>query len=895
MPASADAPLTVTTLRCDDRAAPLAIATPTPRLSWTVQAAEVAETRGESIVAAQVQVSRRADSLQRDAADVWDSGRVEGAALAMVYAGPALRSNDRVCWRARVFTASGRTSPWSYAAPIGMGLLEPTDWVAKWIADPAAVALETPTSGPLPILRRSLVLAHPARHAVVHVCGLGHFELRVNGQKVGHDELEPAWTNYRKTLLYATHDVTGLLRPGENVLGVLLGNGMFNVAGGRYKKFKGSFGPPMLLLQMHVTLEDGSEHVIASDEAWRVADGPVRFSCIYGGEDHDARLEPRGWDRKGFDDSAWRVAAVVEGMPGARLPQDSPPVRVMGSATGADLPPGASGERVIDLGRNLAGRPTLHVTGPAGATVTLVPGELLTAEGLPNQKHTGSPVSFSYTLAGDAAGERWSPRFTYSGFRYLQVQAPADVRVEAGAQDLHASADVVGSFRCSNDLFNRIHALINAAIVSNLNHVLTDCPHREKLGWLEQTHLMFASMAWNYDLEAFYRKTTRDMRDAQLDDGIVPTIAPQFTTFGDKWAVFNHSPEWGSAMVLAPWQLYQRTADAGILKSNYAAAARFTDHLLATRDERGTVSFGLGDWYDIGEGNPGFAKLTSLGVTGTATLFQDLVAMRQMASALGRSADADRYAALADEVRAAFHRVYFDAGNGCYDRGSQTAQAMPLALGMVDRAHASAVLEHLVADIRGRDDHITAGDVGFYYVVRALQQAGRSDVIADLLSRTDPPSYGAQLAMGATTLTEAWDANPGSSHNHLMLGHAEMWFYESLCGLWIDRTRDAEHRLSIRPQPVKQVDFAEATHHGTLGEVRVRWQREAGGRFRLDVTIPVAAGAATLRLPTREAGTITEGGHPIASVPQVRVLETRDGGTELLVRSGTYRFACATG
>jgi len=691
-------------------------------------------------------------------------------------------------------------------------------WNAQWIGAPADLA------GGMPIFRRTFVVDRVPQRATAFVCGLGHFELRLNGEKVGDDVLEPGWTNYAKTCLYVEHDVTQQLRAGHNTIDVLLGNGMYHVTGGRYRKFKGSFGTPKLLLEMTA---DGVV-TLRTDASWQCAAGPITFSCIYGGEDYDARLtEP----------DEWKPVALVESPAGQLVPQTSPPSRVMESFKSVRGTEPRPGVRVLDLGQNFSGLPKLTAKGAAGAKITLTTAELLDEHGFAHQKPTGSPVTFSYTLRGDSTPETWQPGFSLTGFRYVQAEGDLDALLGVEGQFIYASAKQVGEFECSSDLLNRIHRLILAAIKSNLHSVMTDCPHREKLGWLEQTYLMGPSVMANFDVRALYAKISRDMRDAQRDDGMIPTIAPQYTTFKPPWDIFNDSPEWGSAAVINPWLVYQRYGDREILEENIDVMQRYVAYLASRAGDNGIVNFGLADWYDIGLGDPGFCKLTSASLTGTVTYIQDLIVLRQVLDVLGRQDEAEQLIPQLRKSHRAFNDQLFDAQKCRYDRGSQTAQAMPLALGLVSAQERAAVLDNLISDIRARANHITAGDIGFRYVLAALAEAGRSDVIFDLLSRTDAPSYGSQLNRGATSLSEAWDANPKSSQNHLMLGHAEAWFYEWLAGIQIDLSRGAGEQIVIRPTPVGDVTWARARHASALGEIVVAWERD-GDRFKLTLTAP---------------------------------------------------------
>ena len=384
---------------------------------------------------------------------------------------------------------------------------------------------------PLPIFRKSFVLDDAAvSRAQVAVCGLGHFELTVNGEKVGDHFLDPPWSDYADTCYYVRFDVAELLKPGENVLGVMLGNGMYNVPGGRYTKFVGSFGPPKLILCLVVSQGD-KQQIITSDDTWKTDDGPIAFSCIYGGEDYDARSEQPGWDKPGFDDSHWKPVKVVDGPGGELRPATSPPIKVVRHLEPVSVTKLEDGRYEVDLGENLSARPVIKVKGKAGSRVTI---ETAERKGQPWHGH-----SYTYTLKGDAEPEFFAPRFTYFGFQYLYVSGVAwgdDIEsagglpelVDVGADFVSSCGPRIGTFACSNPLLNEIDAMIDRSVASNLQHVLTDCPHREKLGWLEVSHLMGPSILLNYDMGELYRKICRDTTDSQLENGLVPDIAPEY-------------------------------------------------------------------------------------------------------------------------------------------------------------------------------------------------------------------------------------------------------------------------------------------------------------------------------------------------------------------------------
>ena len=836
-------------LRTEAQTDPLAVESPAPRLSWVLTPAKAGEP-GKSQTAYRILVSSSAAELARNRGDVWDSGKVISAqTIEIAYAGRPLASGAEYFWKVEVWDEKGDASAWSAAARWGMGLRE-GDWKARWIAAQPDGA--TPDLA-MPIFRRAVRLDGAPVRAIAYVSGMGQYELRINGRKIGNRLLAPGWTNFRKTVLYNAYNVTEALRGGENVIGVMLGNGFYNVfrIPNRYTKLEGTFGQPQAIIEIRVTGTGGSVTGIVSDDSWKTHPGPIVFSQEFGGEDFDARREPAGWDQPGFDDRGWFHALEVAGPGGKPAAEENPPIEVSHVYRPEKVTESKPGVAVYDLGQNFSGWPQITVVGEAGATVKLIGGELLNGQGLVSQATFQGPQWFSYTLAGTGAPETWHPRFSYLGFRYVQVEIAGKARVTAlEGQFLHAAAVVTGEFSCSKELFNRIHRLIGAAILSNMQSVLTDCPHREKLGWLEQSHLLGSAIMYGYGVETLYEKIANDIGDAQTADGLAPDIAPEYTVFEDG---FRDSPEWGSAVVLAPWLAFRHYADRRDMALHYDQMKRYVEYL-GRKATGGLVSYGLGDWYDIGPNPPGKAQLTSLGVTGTATYYQDLTALARMARVLNKPDDAAAFETGARAVREAFQARLYHPESGDYDRGSQTANAMPLALGMVPEELRAKVLGRLVDDIRAHGNHTTAGDVGFHYVIQALGEGGRSDVIYDMLSNPEAPSYAAQLARGATSLTEAWDASPRSSQNHFMLGHAEEWFYRYLAGIDFDLSRAPGEQIVLRPTPVGDVTAANATLDSPLGKIAVRWRVEHG-KLIVDAEIPPNAKARVL-LPggPREVG-----------------------------------------
>ncbi len=870
----AASPIAVEELRCEFRDTPMGIDTPRPRLSWKLSGAE----RGQRQTAYQVLVASTKEGLEHGSADLWDSGKVTSADSSQIeYGGAPLASGQFCYWKVRVFDQDDKPSAWSESARWVMGLLKPDDWTAKWIgAQPGAAV------GEMPIFRRLFTVKKPVRRAVAFFCGLGQHELHLNGKRVSDDLLEPGWTNYRKTCLYVTYDIGDRLKPGENVVGVMLGNGMYNVTGPRYAKFKGSFGPPKLIGQIEIEYADGTHERLVTDSSWKASGGPITFSSIYGGEDYDARLEQPGWDEPGFNDSQWTAALEAAG-PGGKLTgasHSAPPIRVMQIFKGQVIKQLKPDIWVYDLGQNCAIMPRITVNGPEGASVRITPGELLKADGAVSQASSGGgPAWFQYTL-GSGGVQTWSPRFSYYGCRYLQVEGVQPQAVEVAF--ISSTSPAVGEFSCSNDLFNRTATLIRWAMRSNMMSILTDCPHRERLGWLEQDHLVGPSLMYNFSIPSMYEKVCWDMTDAQLDNGMVPDIAPEYVVLKGG---FRDSPEWGSACVLLPWQLYQWYGDVQILNEQYPTMQRYAAYL-GTQADRHIVSEGLGDWYDLGPKHPGPAQLTPTSLTATAFYYRDLVILEQTAQLLHKTDEAAEYHNLAAQVREAFNDALYHPDTHHYATASQTANALPLVMGLAPTEDRPAILKNLVVGIRRNHNRLTAGDIGYRYLLRALADGGRSDVIFDMNSGSDHPGYGFIINTGATALTEAW--NGRASQDHFMLGHIMEWFYGDLAGIRCDPEAVAFRKIIIEPTPVGDVTWAKASCDSASGAIASSWQRN-GEHFNLDVTIPPNT-TATVFIPAKDEKSLTESGVPVAAAPGVHVVRTTNSAVVCAVVSGQYHF-----
>jgi hypothetical protein len=888
--------LSVTNLRCESTNEPLGIDITNPRLSWELKS----DQRNVLQTAYRILVADDSFLLRKGLGNIWDSKKINSSASIQVkYDGKHLRSVKKYYWRVMVWDNKGNVSSWSDLAMWQMGLLNKSDWNnAQWIGydevvDSLHIAPHVHLNGKrswgprrniLPMMRKEFSVNKKIKTATAFICGLGQFELHINGKKIGDHFLDPGWTNYDKHAQYVTFDITNDLKNGANAVGVILGNGFYYIPGQRYRKMTGAYGHPKMIMRTVIEFTDGVVENIISDQGWQTFSSPIIFSSIFGGEDYDANLEQEGWNEPGFikDGKDWFDVIVTNG-PEKLESQMQQPVKIMERFTVKNKTQLSSAISVYDLGQNFSGIPAITVSGTKGDTVKIFCAELLNADGTANQRATGSPSYFTYILKG-VGDESWQPKFSYTGFRYMEVRCiPADGLSSLPAikniEGLHIrnAANKIGSFVSSNKLFNQTKKLIDWAVKSNTVSVFTDCPHREKLGWLEQTHLMGTSIQYNYDIASMNRKVIKDMMNAQYPNGKIPEIAPEFTRFTPP---FDESPEWGSAAIILPWYNYQWYGDKQTLIESYDMMKRYVMYLKDSAKNY-ILSRGLGDWYDIGPNKSGFSQMTKMGITATAIFYYDLTIMGSVANLLGKTNDVVLYKNLAINVRKAFNDKFFDKQKMKYDSASQTANAMALYMDLVEEKNRKAVVDALVNDIQERNNALTAGDVGYRYVLQALEEAGKSDVIFDMNSRDDVPGYGFQLKHGATALTESWQAYESVSNNHLMLGHLMEWFYSGLAGIKQADNSIAFKNIEIKPQPVGDIIFVQASYHSVYGMIEIVWVSNKNS-FQLDVDIP-ANSTATIFIPVKRGQLISMNRTDIK--PKII-----DGNAVVKIGSGKYSF-----
>lgn len=749
---------------------------------------------------------------------------------------------------------------------------------------------------PCPLFRRAFKLDAPPAAAMVRVIGLGHYELRCNGERVGESRINQVWSQYDKTLYWQEFDLRTHLRAGENVLAAALGNSFWQVAaandGGRFTKTDAmpdfSHGWPHLLwLDATITPAEGSgtaTHIV-SDASWKWTRGPVTFSNLYAGEDYDARLAKPGWDAPGFDDSGWDAPAIAPPPSGAPAALSGPPMKAFEvfSPTEVRAVDADAGIYTYVFPQNCSAlvRFTLDGGGP-GARVRLRPCEYMEPSGRVKFTYTwgtGKDIWLDYTKA-TAGKETHEPLFFYVGAQFVQVEGavppdapnPRGLPVMRSIELVHvrASCREVGNFDAGAPMHNAAHKLIDWAIRSNMSHVPTDCPHREKNGWQEQNWHMARALSYRYDIHDWFVRNCRAIRDAQTaggpDDGFIPTNTPWYLVGRPRHDTFNDAPEWGVSGVLVPWHLYEWYGDRAVLEESYDSSRRFVDYLGRTAED-GVITSHLGDWYDFGHGKGnGTSQWTPNEVSATAIWAYAAQTLAKMAGALGREADAARHRELYAQIRADFQRRFYDAATHTvkHNGSCQAGTAAAMCAGLTPDEDRAAALDAIVADLEARGWKQTPGEVLQVFLIRALAEGGRGDVLHRIYNREDIPSYGHMVRTGLTTLPESWDARRGTgdSLNHFMLGQLVEWHFAYVAGIRQQPGSVGWTNVLIAPQPPPLSDAspnaihkAAAAFDSPRGRIESRWEiDDASGKFRLTCTIPAGVEAlAALPDGTRHA------------------------------------------
>jgi alpha-L-rhamnosidase len=750
---------------------------------------------------------------------------------------------------------------------------------------------------PARYLRKEFAIDKRVRRAVVWYSGLGLSEIYINGKRVGTEVLSPGLTEYDKRVFYITHDVTKLLQKGQNAVGVILGNGRYYAPRTKAPVESRTYGFPKLLFQMQVDYTDGTSMTVVSDSAWKLSvDGPIRANNEYDGEEYDATREFGPWTEAQFDDSKWAAATVVKGPEGKLSAQMTPPIRVVQTLKPIAMSEPEPGVYVFDMGQNMVGWCRIRASGPKGTEIRLRHAETLNPNGtlyLDNLR--GARVTDLYIMTGTGR-EVYEPRFTYHGFRFVEVRGfpgkPTLSSIEGRV--VHDDLDWTGDFVCSNPLLNRIYSNIVWGIRGNYRSIPTDCPQRdERQGWLGDRSAESRGETYVFNTAPLYAKWLRDMADGQKPSGSVSDVCPAY------WPFYNDNVTWPSSIVMIPGALYDQFGDLRVIQEIYPAAKKWMRHM------QGYVTNGIiardnyGDWCVppedpklIHSNDP--ARKTDPALLASAYLYHNAELMARYAALLGYKEDAAEFTKLAEQVRAAVNRRFLDRERGIYANGSQTSSVLPLAFGIVPEDLHEKLFANLVEKIAVQSqNHIGTGLIGAQWLMRVLTENGRPDLAYTVASQKTYPSWGYMVEQGATTVWELWNgdtADPAmNSGNHVMLvGDLLIWMFENLAGIKPDPERPGFKHIVMRPETPSDLDFVNARHHTIYGPVISEWSRYGKG-FRWHVRVPVNV-TATLVLPAESAVSVRESGKPLNAARGVRMAGMRDGRVAVEVVSGRYIF-----
>ena len=820
---------------------PVGIDIEKPRFSWII------ESRQHDVQqsAYQILVSSSPKKANEAMADLWNSGKIVSSNSVLVpYTGNSLLSGKRYYWKVRVWDQKGNESVSTETAFWEMGLLARDDWKGKWISAPKVydwqkfvaqrkLAIKEGTdenADPAPEFRKSFSFTKEIAQARLYISGVGYNVPFINGQKAGDHVLDAAFTRYDKAVLYSTYDVTNELHPGENVLGVVLGNGWYNMTTKAVWGFDHApwRNDPALIAQLDIVFEDGSRQIISSDETWKVAPGPIFFNSVRQGEFYDARKETPEWNKGQFDDNQWYQPIVVNGPLGKLKAQMIQPIKITETIIPNTIAEPKPGIYVFDLGKIIAGFAQLKIKAPAGTEITLKYSERLLKDGTVDQRDIAQHVAGGmvqtdkYICKGEGI-EIWHPSFTYHGFQYIEVSGlPASPGKETiTGMRIHTAFESAGNFQCSNELFNKIQENALSSYQSNFMGYPTDCPQREKNGWTGDAHLAAEMGLYNFKAQNGYTKWLGDIADEQRPTGELSAIVP---TAG--WGYFwGNGPAWDNAMVLIPWYLYQYSGDQRILEQMYPHIKRYVDYL-STQAEDHLVKIGLGDWA------PAKTK-TPPEITSTAYYFVDAVLLSKIAGIFGYNEDQKKYNELASGIKDAFKRHYY-RGNGIYDAGSQAALACAIYQGLSGN-DSDETINALVSAVKKSNDHLDCGILGTKYLLHALSDNERSDVAYKIVNQHTFPGWGYWIDQGATTLWEQWDGT--ESHNHIMFGDVSAWFYKNLAGIAPDSDQPGFKRISFNPYFSPDLKWVKASHQSMYGQITANWSRK-GKNIYYKITIP---------------------------------------------------------
>lgn len=870
-------------LRCEYRVNPLGIDVTKPRLSWVLDCRQ----RSAAQSAYQILAAGSEENLGRNNGDLWDSGKVSSdQSNQVVYEGKSLTSRMHCCWKVRVWDKDNKVSAWSEPASWTVGLLEPGDWQAKWIgydAEPPASYQKELVLPPPPYLRKTFFVSKPVERATVYASALGLYELHINGKRVGKDYFTPGWTDYTKRVYYQSYDVTNLLTRGGNAVGAILADGWYAGYIGFGKKREHYGDKPRLCVQLEIEYTDGSRQTIATGKSWKAAYGPLLEADFLMGETYDSSKENPDWCTYWFNDAAWAPAAVTDRIEGKLQAYPGVTVQKILQINPKKRTEPAKGVYVFDMGQNFAGWVRLKVQGRAGTKVVLRFAEILNPDGtIYTTNLRAARCTDTYMLKGKGR-EIWEPRFTYHGFRYVEVTGyPGKPGLDAiTGVVVHSDTPPAGAFECSNPMVNQLYKNIVWSQRGNFIEIPTDCPQRdERLGWTGDAQIFIRTATYNMDVAAFFTKWLVDLEDAQTPEGAFPDVAPH------KVAMGSGVPAWGDAGVICPWTIYEVYGDTRVLEKHYESMKKWIAYLEKNSKDLLRPAYGYGDWVSI-------ASDTPKDVIATAYFAHSTHLVSKAAAVLGKSDEAEQYENLFERIKEAFNKAYVSQDVRVKGE-TQTCYLLALYFDLLPDDKRPRAAQHLVEAVEAKNWHLSTGFVGLSYLLPTLTQTGHLDIAYRLLANDTFPSWGYSIKNGATSIWERWDGwtedkgfqDPGmNSFNHYAFGSVGRWLFNTVAG--IDTDGPGYKKIVIHPRP-GGITSAKASYESIYGRIVSDW-RLKDGTFSLNVTIPPNT-TATVYIPAGSAESVMESRRPATSADGVRFLRMDPGEAVWAVSSGNYHF-----
>ncbi|MEN8204207.1 MAG: family 78 glycoside hydrolase catalytic domain [Bacteroidota bacterium] len=864
----------VTELKTEGLNQPQGIDRTNPRFSWILES----EVQHEKQTACQILVATAPSLLKEGTADLWDSEKVTSGASSLVkYEGATLLSGQELFWKVRVWNSQDQPSAWSEAASFSMGLLKPEDWKASWIGLDRAVGNDRTEIENRVLsaryLRKEFSAEKHVKRAMAYIVGMGTYELYLNGKKVGDHVLSPALSEYPKRSWYVTYEVTDLVKEGVNTAGVILGNGRYFSPRINAPTPTLTYGFPKLLMQLEIEYEDGSGSTLVSDPSWRLTtNGPILENNEYDGEYYDARMELAGWCENGYDDSGWMEAEPVDPSSPEISSQMVEPMRITETLKPLSVSSPKEGVYIFDMGQNMVGWTKLTVTADKGTMIKQRFAETLSEDGtlyLANIR--GARVTDTYIAKGEGT-ESWEPRFVFHGFRYVELTGypgTPDLTVLEG-KVIHDDLESKGYFECSDPLINQIYRNAIWGIRGNYRSIPTDCPQRdERQGWLGDRAAGSRGESYMFGIRNLYRKWLVDIFDAQKESGSISDVCPAY------WPFYSDNVTWAGTPIELVKMLYDQYGDSDVIRESYTPMKRWIDHMVNNYMDRDLMPRDVyGDWCVppidpklIHTKDP--LRLTPGEYLGSAFFYNKLRTMEGFAALIDHPEDAARFNDLAEKMKTAINREFFNPETGQYSNHSATSNILALAFELVPADYEQAVFDNLVEKIEvEHHSHITTGLIGQEFFNRVLTRYGRADLAYTVNTQIDYPGYGYMIENGATTIWELWNGNTAdpamNSGNHVMLlGDFLIWLYEDLAGIKPGPDVPGFHHVVMKPHLVPGLDHVKAGHQSPNGWIRSEWQLEED-LFDWKVTIPVNS-TATLHIPVADGKALLLDGESLDS------------------------------